>query len=101
MTKKEAPEVSFHRGEVHVIYGFLDPEGVTSVTFGKNSHGAQNWNNTWWQFIVTNKVRMQQQEGEKQPKAQTKELFEYGKGDVAKGGCQKHNTWKQTENTSS
>lgn len=44
---------------------------------------------------------MQQQEGEKQPKAQTKELFEYGKGDVAKGGCQKHNTWKQTENTSS
>lgn len=42
MAKKEAPEVSFHRGEVHVIYGFSAPKEGTLVTCGKISHGAQN-----------------------------------------------------------
>lgn len=42
VAKKEAPEVSFHRGKVHVLYGFSAPKEGTSVTFGNNSHCAQN-----------------------------------------------------------
>ena len=43
VAKKEAPEVSFHGGEVQVICGFGAPRaGGTSVTFAEDSHCAQN-----------------------------------------------------------
>lgn len=101
MAKKEAPEVSFHRGEVHVLYGFLAPQEGPSVTFEENSHCAQNYNNTLWQFLVTNKVRMQQQEGKSSQKLRPRGHLNMGREMWPKGGRHEHNTWKQTENTSS
>lgn len=40
--KKEAPEVSFHRGDVHVLYGLLGPGQGASVTCAEKSHCASS-----------------------------------------------------------